>query len=114
MPAKKKEEAVETKAEKKVVKVKKELAKPAAKVKKELAKPAAKVKKELAKPAAKKAEKAGVPAIEIQSPMGGSVTPAEIIAKVPKNTANVYVRIDQNKLYYVLKSGETGSVEIWE
>ena len=103
MPAKKKEEAVETKAEKKVVKVKKELAKPAAKV-----------KKELAKPAAKKAEKAGVPAIEIQSPMGGSVTPAEIIAKVPKNTANVYVRIDQNKLYYVLKSGETGSVEIWE
>ena len=103
MPAKKKEEAVETKAEKKVVKVKKELAKPAAKV-----------KKELAKPAAKKAEMAGVPAIEIQSPMGGSVTPAEIIAKVPKNTANVYVRIDQNKLYYVLKSGETGSVEIWE
>ena len=52
--------------------------------------------------------------IQIQSPMGGSVTPEEILAKVPKNTIAVYVRVDENKLYYVLKDGEAGSVDIWE
>ena len=52
--------------------------------------------------------------IEIQSPLGGSITPEEIAAKVPKDASNVYVRIDENKLYYVLKNGEAGSVDIWE
>ena len=51
--------------------------------------------------------------IIIQSPMGGVITPAEIVAKVPKDAEDVYVRVDENKLYYVLKNDESGSVEIW-
>ena len=73
----------------------------------------------------KKARKAGRKAKEasdavkfvnivIQSPMGGNITPAEILKKVPKDTKDVYVRVDDNKLYYVLKNGEIGSVDIWE
>ena len=52
--------------------------------------------------------------IIIQSPMGGYITPADIAKKVPKNTEDVYVRVDENKLYYVLENGETGDVDIWE
>ena len=50
----------------------------------------------------------------IQSPMGGEITPAQIALRLPKETADAYVRIDLNKVYYVLKSGETGSIDIWE
>ena len=57
---------------------------------------------------------AGIPNIIIQSPMGGYITPADIAKKVPKNTEDVYVRVDENKLYYVLKNGESGDVDIWE
>ena len=46
--------------------------------------------------------------------MGGYITPADIAKKVPKGTADVYVRVDENKLYYVLKNGETGDLDIWE
>jgi len=49
----------------------------------------------------------------IQSPMGGSITGDEIAAKLPKGTTDVYVRLDENKLYWVKKNGETGSVDIW-
>ena len=59
-------------------------------------------------------EAAGIPNIIIQSPMGGYITPADIVKKVPKGTADVYVRVDENKLYYVLKNGETGDMDIWE
>ena len=59
-------------------------------------------------------EAAGIPNIVIQSPMGGYITPADIARKVPKGTADVYVRVDENKLYYVLKNGETGDMDIWE
>jgi len=64
----------------------------------------------------KKVEKANTGKIDIviQSPMGGAITPEEIVKKVPKTATNVYVRIDENKLYYVLKNGEAGSVDIWE
>ncbi len=47
----------------------------------------------------------------IQSPMGGEITPEEILAKAG-NVDKVYVRLDQNKLYWV-KGDETGSVDIW-
>ena len=57
---------------------------------------------------------AGIPNIIIQSPMGGIITAEDISAKVPKGTADVYVRVDENKLYYVLENGETGDVDIWE
>jgi Cu/Ag efflux pump CusA len=57
---------------------------------------------------------ADIPNIIIQSPMGGHITPEDIAKKVPKNTEDVYVRVDENKLYYVLKNGESGDVDIWE
>ena len=47
----------------------------------------------------------------IQSPMGGEITPEEILAKAG-NVDKVYVRLDQNKLHWV-KGDETGSVNIW-
>ena len=47
----------------------------------------------------------------IQSPMGGEITPEEILAKAG-NVDKVYVRLDQNKLYWV-KGDEIGSVDIW-
>ena len=61
-----------------------------------------------------KKKAAGLPNIIIQSPMGGYITPADIAKKVPKDAADVYVRVDENKLYYVLKNGESGDVDIWE
>ena len=77
--------------------------------------------KAAAKAPAKKAgsEKATVKKIDapklnimIQSPMGGVITPEEITAKVPKEAKDVYVRVDENKLYWV-GANSVGSVEIW-
>ena len=46
-----------------------------------------------------------------ESPMGGSITPEEIIKKTgPVDT--VYVRVDENKAYWV-RGEETGSVDLW-
>ena len=50
--------------------------------------------------------------IQIQSPMGGVITPEEITAMVPKEAVDVYVRVDENKLYWV-GNKNTGSVDIW-
>lgn len=50
--------------------------------------------------------------IVFQSPMGGSITPEQIAEKVPAGATDVYVRIDENKIYWVNKK-ETGSTEIW-
>ena len=50
--------------------------------------------------------------IQIQSPMGGVITPEEITAMVPKEAVDVYVRVDENKLYWVGEKN-TGSVDIW-
>ena len=41
----------------------------------------------------------GIPNIIIQSPMGGIITAEGISAKVPKGTKDIYVRVDENKLY---------------
>ena len=49
--------------------------------------------------------------IIIQSAMGGEITPEEIIAKTG-NAERVYVRIDENKAYWV-KGEETGAVDLW-
>ena len=48
----------------------------------------------------------------IQSPLVGEITPAEILAKLPANVDKVYVRVDQNKAYWV-KGEESGSVDLW-
>ena len=42
-----------------------------------------------------------------------SLTPEEIAEKVPEGTIDVFVRVDQNKLWWVKKDGESGSVDIW-
>lgn len=52
--------------------------------------------------------------IIIESPLGGAISVADIAKKVPKNASNVYVRVDENKLYYVLDDEQTGDVDIWE
>ena len=49
----------------------------------------------------------------VQSPMGGNITAEEIAAKVPAGAESVFVRVDQNKLWWI-KGEETGSVDIWE
>ena len=50
--------------------------------------------------------------IIIQSPMGGSISTDAIADKVPEGTDSVYVKVDENMLYWV-KGKETGSVNIW-
>ena len=50
--------------------------------------------------------------IIIESPMGGSISTDEIAAKVPNGASAVYVRVDEDKLYW-MKGKETGSVDIW-
>ena len=67
------------------------------------------VKKAEAKaPRAKKAPKAE---IIIQSPMGGNITPEEVLAKVGQ-ADQIYIRVDENKAYWV-KGEESGSVDLW-
>ena len=89
------------------------------------AKTAAKAVKDTAKTVAKKAEAkvatakkaapaktaAKQPKVIIQSPMGGDITPAEILKKVGK-VDEVYVRVDENKAYWV-KGDKSGSVDLW-
>ena len=60
------------------------------------------------KPQAQDAPKAEV---IIQSPMGGNITPEEVLAKVGQ-VDQVYIRVDENKAYWV-RGGETGSVDLW-
>lgn len=49
--------------------------------------------------------------ITIQSPMGGEITINEILEKTG-NVEKVYIRVDENKAYWV-KGEETGSVDLW-
>ena len=82
-------------------------AKPAAeKLKAPKAKRTAKAKAEKSAPA--QSEKTE---IIIQSPMGGTITPEEIIAKIGA-ADKIYVRVDENKAYWV-KGEETGSIDLW-
>ena len=66
------------------------------------------VKETVKKPRAKKAP---VAEVIIQSPMGGEITPAAILAKIGA-ADKVYIRVDENKAYWV-KGEETGSVDLW-
>ena len=81
------------------------------------------VKEKVAKPVAAKAKKPAVakkapakkaPKLEIyvQSPLGGNITPEEIAAKLPEGAESVFVRVDQNKLWWI-RGDESGSVDIW-
>ncbi len=68
-------------------------------------KPAAKKTAEK-KPTAKK-----VAEVIIQSELGGEITPDAILKKVGA-VDKIYVRVDQNKAYWV-RGEETGSVDLW-
>ena len=57
----------------------------------------------------KKAKKTAT--IIIQSAMGGEITPEEILSRVG-DVDKVYVRPDQNAIYWV-KGEETGAINIW-
>jgi hypothetical protein len=70
----------------------------------------ANVKKTMSKPANK--AKAAKVNMVFQSPMGGNITPEEIAKKIPAGVTDVYIRIDENKIYWV-KKDETGTIEIW-
>ena len=48
----------------------------------------------------------------IQSPFGGEITPEEISARIGQVDA-VYIRVDQNKAYWV-RGEETGYIDLWD
>jgi hypothetical protein len=76
---------------------------------------AARKAKEVAEPIvedAKRAARRASLSIIIQSPMGGAISTDEIAKKVPEGTDAVYVRVDENMLYWV-RGKETGAVNIW-
>ena len=52
------------------------------------------------------------PKLIIQSPMGGAITPEEIIARIGIVVDKIYVRVDENKAYWV-NGDKTGSVNLW-
>ena len=71
--------------------------------------------KEVAEPIvedAKRAARRASLSIIIQSPMGGAISTDEIAKKVPEGTDSVYVKVDENMLYWV-RGKETGAVNIW-
>ena len=49
--------------------------------------------------------------IYVQSPLGGNITPEEILAKMPEGVEACFVRVDQNLIWWV-RGEETGAVEI--
>ena len=63
------------------------------------------------KPAAKKTAAKKTAEVIIQSPLGGEITSAEILARVG-DADRIYVRVDENKAYWV-RGEETGSVDLW-
>ena len=89
------------------IEVKKTVAKASRKAKETVKAAETKVEKKASKAKAAKLE------IIVQSPMGGNITAEEIAAKVPVGAESVFVRVDQNKLWWI-KGEETGSVDIWE
>lgn len=105
--AKKTKKAVTEATEAAEIEVRKNTRKATRKVKE-----AAEAVEEKAKATSRKRKAAKLDII-IQSPMGGNITPEEIAAKLPEGAETVFVRIDQNKLWWV-KGDETGAVDIWD
>ena len=61
--------------------------------------------------AAKKAAVKKTAEVIVQSPLGGEISVNEILAKVG-DADKVYVRVDQNKAYWV-RGEETGDTDLW-
>ena len=78
---------------------------------KEAAKKVAEKKPAAKKPAHKKPAATKAAEVIIQSPLGGEITGAEILARTG-NVDKVYVRVDENKAYWV-RGKESGSVDLW-
>jgi len=112
-----KAEGAGKKVKEKAAKAKKDVKAAAAKADKAVKKTAGKAKaaaKETVKKAeakAPRAKKALKTEIIIQSPMGGNITPEEVLAKVGQ-VDQIYIRVDENKAYWV-KGEESGSVDLW-
>lgn len=65
------------------------------------------------KPSARKAKaKLAAPAVYIQSQMGGSITPEEVLSRIPKEAEAVYIKPEENMAYWV-KGDDGGAVELW-
>ena len=45
--------------------------------------------------------------------MDGTITPEEILSRIPKGADTVYVKPEDNKAYWV-KGEETDSVDLWK
>ena len=107
--------SVKKAAEEKAVEKKTSAKKPAAeKAVKPAAKKAVTAAAEAAaekKSAARKTATKKTAEVVIQSPLGGEITGAEILARVG-NVDKVYVRVDENKAFWV-RGEESGSVDLW-
>lgn len=51
--------------------------------------------------------------ILFQSVSGRATSSEQIALKVPKEAIDVYVKLEENKIYWVGKNGEKGSTDIW-
>ena len=51
--------------------------------------------------------------IVFQSQSGNGITSEQIAMRVPKEAVDVYAKLEENKIYWVGKNGEMGSVDIW-
>jgi len=71
---------------------------------------AAPVEAVVEKKARRRAAKPAV-SVVIQSPMGGEITPEEICARIGQ-ADTVYIRVDQNKAYWV-RGEEHGEIDLW-
>ena len=50
--------------------------------------------------------------ILIQSQLGGTITPEEVLKRIPEGCEQVYIKPGENKAYWV-KGDESGAVELW-
>lgn len=50
--------------------------------------------------------------IVFQAPDGRGITPSEVLAKITERAEKVYVRVDENKAYWV-RGKDNGSVDLW-
>ena len=90
-----------------------EVKKTAGKVKRTAKKGVKKVEEiaeEVKKPARK--AKAAKMNLVFETSMGRQITPEEVAAKVPKGADAAYIKLEENKIYWV-KGDETGAVDIW-
>ena len=50
--------------------------------------------------------------ILIQSQLGGTITPEEVLKRIPEGCDRVYIKPEENKAYWV-KGDESGAVDLW-